>query len=103
MTNTHENKQNADAATQKKGCVATVRDQTNGAVAANIYLGQSLDGFDYHYFELARAYKPRNAKNWKYTSRFFSRNAAAISRVAIDAGNKCEELDTELEGLRPST
>ena len=87
-------KKGTESPEEKNNYVATVR---NGAVAANIFVGQSLDGFDYHYFKLSRAYKARNAKDFKYTDRFFSRNAEAIAGVVTQAATRCEELDAELE------
>ena len=90
-----------EAEKSKNGFVTIVRDEHDKAVAARIFLGQSLDGLEYHYFEFSRAYKPKNAKELKYTGRMFPRNAEAIARVATLAGKRCEELNRALNSPFP--
>lgn len=77
--------------------VETVRE---GAVAANIFRGKTQDGLDYHYFKFSRAFKSAKQKDsadFTYSDRFFPRNSEAIAKVAVEAAEKCEQLDKELD------
>lgn len=77
--------------------VATVRE---GAIAANIFLGQTQDGLGYHYFLLSRSWKSTRTNKEGYSDRFFGRNSEAIGKVAELAAVKCNELDSELTPTR---
>ena len=74
--------------------VTTVRE---GAIAANIFLGQTQDGLGYHYFLLSRSWKSTKTNKEGYSDRFFGRNAQAIGKVSELAAQKCDELDSGLE------
>ena len=93
-----EKKTKERTAQKDSNYVETVRD---GAIAANIFVGQSNDGFSYHYFRLSRAWKSTKQNSEGYSDRFFSRNAQAIAEVASRAATRCEQLDAELEASRP--
>lgn len=82
--------------------VETIRD---GAVAANIFRGQSNDGFRYHYFRLSRSWKSTKQNTEGYSDRFFSRNTSGIEAVARQAAERCEQLDEPLQSQvdQPST
>lgn len=74
--------------------VSTIRD---GAIAANVFCGQSQDGREYHYFSLSRSWK--NSQNEQgYSSKFFGRNAEALVQVIQDAAKRCSEMDQAKEG-----
>lgn len=64
-----------------------------GAIAANVFKGQSRDGKSYHYFNLSRSYKPDGQDDFSYSSSFFARNAEAMTKVVAEAAKKCKELD----------
>ena len=86
---------NADGNSKEKRSdyIATVRE---GAIAANIFLGQTQDGLNYHYFLLSRSWKSTKTNKEGYSDRFFGRNAQTIGKVAELAAAKCEELDQDL-------
>ena len=94
-----EKKKNSNDTKQKRSdYVKTVRN--GGPIAANIFLGKTQDGFEYHYFQLSRAWKSakqQNTNEFSYSDRFFGRNAEAIATVAKAAGEECEKLDSELD------
>ncbi len=62
--------------------VTTIRD---GAVAANIFRGQTADGHAYLYFSLSRAWKSASGGREGYSDRFYERNEAAIQGVVAKA------------------
>lgn len=89
MANKDKSKQDEKTSTH----VDTVR---VGAIAANIFRGQSQDGFDYHYFVLSRSWKSSKQGTEGYSNRYFPRNAEAIGEVAHLAAERCESLDEQL-------
>ena len=74
--------------------VETVRE---GAIGANIRLGQSSDGNLGHYFSLSRAWKRQGTTNWFYSDRFYARHSELLAKVATKAAKRCAELDSELD------
>lgn len=89
-----DKKATTKAPAKESNYVETIRE---GAVAANIFRGQSNDGFSYHYFRLSRAWKSTKQNTEGYSDRFFSRNAPAMAQVAAQAALRCDELDAALE------
>lgn len=63
-----------------------------GAIAANIFVGTSKDGSQYHYFALSRSWKNAEGKSG-YSGSFYARNCEALNRVITSASQRCEELD----------
>ena len=63
--------------------ITTIRDQTNKAIAANIFRGNTPDGHCYLYFEISRSWKAQSSNREGYSNRFYGRHAEAISRVAL--------------------
>ena len=83
--------------------VATVRE---GAIAANIFVGTTQDGLEYHYFRLSRAFKTakqHKSDEFSYSDRFFTRNVEAMQKVTALAAKRCEELDAELNQAEPAS
>ena len=76
---------------QSKGnpLAETVRE---GAVAANIFIGTSKDGSQYHYFALSRSWKNAEGQSG-YSGSFYAKNCDALTRVIVAASERCEELD----------
>ncbi len=62
--------------------VKTIRD---GAIAANIFRGQTPDGHAYLYFSLSRSWKSANGTREGYSDRFYDRNEEAIVGVVAKA------------------
>lgn len=58
--------------------VTTIRE---GAVAANVFRGQTPDGHAYLYFSLSRSWKSAAGNREGYSDRFYDRNEEAIQRV----------------------
>ena len=74
--------------------VETVRE---GAIGANIRLGQSSDGNLGHYFSLSRAWKRQGTTKWFYSDRFYARHSELLAKVATKAALRCAELDMRLD------
>ena len=74
--------------------IATVRE---GAIGASIFVAQSPDGNQSHYFTMSRCWKNQTSGQFKYTDRMYPRNAEAVARVAGMAAEKCSELDTGID------
>lgn len=89
-----EQKKKVKSQQKDSSYVETIRE---GAIAANIFLGQANDGFSYHYYVLSRSWRSAKQSSEGYSNRFFPRNAEAIGSVAIKAAARCEELDASLE------
>lgn len=64
--------------------VTTVRE---GAIAANIFRGNTPDGFTYLYFELSRSWKAQSSNREGYSKKFYGRNAEALKNV-IDTASE---------------
>lgn len=62
--------------------IKTIRE---GAIAANIFRGQTPDGHAYLYFSLSRSWKSANGNREGYSDRFYDRNEEAILRVVAKA------------------
>lgn len=62
--------------------IITIRD---GAIAANIFRGNTADGFTYLYFELSRAWKTQSGNREGYSKKFYDRNAEAMKNVIDQA------------------
>lgn len=77
-----------------KPYVDTVRE---GAIAANIFVSQSADGNQFHYYTLSRCWKNQTSGEFKYTDRMYPRNAKAIAQVSAKAAVRCEELDRSID------
>ena len=91
---TNKNKPTATAQPQKRSeYLATIRD---GAIAANVFRGQSQDGREYHYFSLSRSWKNAQGEQG-YSSKFFGKNTEALAKVIAEAATKCESLDKAKE------
>jgi hypothetical protein len=58
--------------------VTTIRE---GAVAANVFRGQTPDGHAYLYFSLSRSWKSAAGNREGYSDRFYDRNEEALQRV----------------------
>ncbi|QDV43903.1 hypothetical protein Enr13x_37630 [Stieleria neptunia] len=89
-----QNKIEGSSKEKRSDYVATVRE---GAIAANVFVGQTQDGRDYHYYLLSRSWKSTRTNKEGYSNRFFGQNAQAIGKVAELAAAKCEELDSGSE------
>lgn len=72
-----------------------------GAIAANIFLGESDSGTKYHYFLLSRSWKSTKSGSEGYSDRFFANNAEAIAGVVKAAAAKCDELSGNAEAMLP--
>lgn len=75
--------------------VETVRE---GAIGANIFVGQSSDGNLGHYFSISRAWKRQGTDKWFYSERLYPRHAELVASVAVKAAQRCAELDSRLDG-----
>ena len=67
--------------------VTTIRDEDNKAIAANIFRGNTADGFTYLYFELSRSWKTQTGNREGYSKKFYDRNAEAMKRVIDGAAD----------------
>jgi hypothetical protein len=67
---------------KKSNYVTTVRE---GAVAANIFRGQTADGHAYLYFSLSRSWKSSSGGREGYSDRFYDRNEEALQHVVAKA------------------
>ena len=72
--------------------VDTVRD---GAVAANIFRGQSGRGRTYLYFELSRAWKSADGQREGYSHKFFRQHAESLSNVIALAAQWIDQHQEE--------
>ncbi len=79
--------------TTKKASKAPVTTVREGAIGASIFLSQSMDGNQSHYYVMSRCWKPEGSDEFKYTNRLYPRNSGAVAKVATMAANKCAELD----------
>ena len=75
--------------------VTTVRD---GAIAANIFRGNTPDGFTYLYFELSRSWKAQSTNRQGYSKKFYDRNAEALQRVIAMAAQWIKEHPEAVDG-----
>ena len=97
-----EKKKETTEKPKQKGSAFVKCIRNGGPIGANIYLGTTQDGYEYHYFQLSRAWKSskqkesKNSNEFSYSDRFFPRNAEAIAKVSVDAAKECEKLDAEL-------
>jgi hypothetical protein len=74
--------------------IATLRE---GAIGASIFVAQSPDGNQSHYWTMSRCWKNQTSGQFKYTDRMYPRNAEAIAKVAELAARKCSELDAGID------
>jgi len=75
----------AKAAKDSKKANAYIKTIREGAIAANIFRGQTPDGHTYLYFSLSRSWKSANGNREGYSDRFYDRNEEAILRVVAQA------------------
>jgi hypothetical protein len=75
--------------------VKTIRE---GAVAANIFRGNTPDGHAYLYFELSRAWRTLSGNREGYSKKFYERNAEAIQRVVASAAQWINEHPQAADG-----
>ena len=67
---------------KKSNYITTIRE---GAVAANIFRGQTSDGHAYLYFSLSRSWRSSGGNREGYSDRFYDRNEAALQAVIAKA------------------
>lgn len=84
-------------ATKKEGGNRIVETVREGAIGANIRVGQSSDGNLGHYFSISRAWKRQGTDKWFYSDRFYPRHAELLAKVATEAAERCDQLDKELD------
>ena len=75
--------------------IETIRE---GAIAANIFRGNTPDGFTYLYFEISRSWKSLSGNRKGYSAKFYDRNAEAIGRVAMEAARWIDEHPQAADG-----
>ena len=56
-----------------------------GAIAANIFRGNTPDGHTYLYYELSRSWKTVSTNREGYSKKFYGRNADALLSVIAEA------------------
>ena len=75
--------------------VTTIRE---GAIAANIFRGNTPDGHTYLYFELSRSWKAQSGNREGYSKKFYDRNAEALQRVVADAAAWIQQHPEAVDG-----
>jgi len=75
--------------------IETIRD---GAVAANIFRGNTADGHTYLYFELSRSWKTTTGNREGYSKRFYERNSDALCTVIQQAQRWIEQNPEAADG-----
>jgi hypothetical protein len=75
--------------------VKTIRE---GAIAANIFRGNTPDGHTYLYFELSRSWKALSGNREGYSKKFYDRNADALIRVVQEASAWIEQHPEAADG-----
>ena len=75
--------------------VKTIRD---GAIAANIFRGNTADGHTYLYFELSRSWKAQTGNREGYSKKFYDRNAEALCRVIMQAASWIQQHPEAADG-----
>ena len=75
--------------------VTTIRE---GAIAANIFRGNTPDGHTYLYFELSRSWKAQSGNREGYSKKFYDRNAEALQRVIADASAWIQQRPEAADG-----
>jgi len=75
--------------------VTTVR---QGAIAANIFRGNTPDGFTYLFFELSRSWKSQSTNREGYSKKFYDRNADALQSVITMAAQWIQEHPDAADG-----
>ena len=78
--------------------VKTIRDKEHGAIAANIFRGNTADGFTYLYYEVSRCWKTQTGNREGYSKKFYDRNADALCRVIMEAATWIEENPQVADG-----
>ena len=78
--------------------VTTIRDKEQAAIAANIFRGNTADGFTYLYFEPSRSWKTQTGNREGYSKKFYDRNAEALCRVITDAARWIQEHPQAADG-----
>ena len=56
-----------------------------GAIAANVFRGNTADGHTYLYYELSRSWKTVSTNREGYSRKFYDRNADALLSVIAEA------------------
>ena len=78
--------------------VTTIRDKEQAAIAANIFRGNTADGFTYLYFEPSRSWKTQNGAREGYSKKFYDRNAEALCRVITEAARWIQQNPQAADG-----
>jgi len=81
--------------TQPSNYVQTIRE---GAIAANIFRGNTADGHTYLYFELSRSWKSQSGGRQGYSKKLYPRNADAVCTVARQAARWIDEHPEAADG-----
>ena len=75
--------------------VKTIRE---GAIAANVFRGNTADGHTYLYFELSRSWKAQSGNREGYSKKFYDRNVEALQRVSANAAAWIQEHPEAADG-----
>ena len=78
--------------------IKTIRDKEHGAIAANIFRGNTADGFTYLYYELSRSWKTQNGNREGYSKKFYDRNDEALCRVIMEAARWIQDNPQAADG-----
>ena len=78
--------------------VKTIRE---GAIAANIFRGNTADGHTYLYFEISRSWKAQSGNREGYSKKFYDRNAEAMQRVIASAADWMKKHPGAADGPVP--
>ena len=82
MTENPANVRTPNGQPKPKGPVKTIRDESDKAIAANIWEREGQEGAMYYTYTISRAFKSKNSGKEGYSSDFYGRNAKAIGNVA---------------------
>jgi hypothetical protein len=82
MTMTENMTPTKPAGTQPKakGPVKTIRDETDKAIAANIWEREGQEGAMYYAYTISRSFKSKNSGKEGYSSDFHGRNTSLLAR-----------------------
>lgn len=75
--------------------IKTIRE---GAIAANIFRGNTPDGFTYLYYELSRSWKAQSGKREGYSKKFYDRNDKALCSVIMQASKWIQDHPQAADG-----
>ena len=86
---------NKKSKTTASNYITTIRE---GAIAANVFRGNTPDGHTYLYFELSRSWKSLSGNREGYSKKFYDRNSEALQRVVAEASNWIEQHPEAADG-----